>query len=182
MVRDMREEIHMALNMQKGQRRAFSTEHLSMAGVHCDGRSPWALQLQCMNDLPQMPKKSEAVRRQFPRENPKYLKHESLACVIADDEVVTLGTLIREEDLLATKPPILCLQIPGANLDRALRSIKGAKVVKLVQLSTALFSFAPILKQLKEIKELPFEDVVLRWNAKSKPKPPSYLLSPDVTL
>jgi hypothetical protein len=85
------------------------------------------------------------------------LKHESLACVIADDEVVTLGTLIREEDLLATKPPILCLQIPGANSDRALRYIKGAKVVKLVQLSTALFSFAPILKQLKEIKELPFE-------------------------
>ncbi|RYP13854.1 hypothetical protein DL767_010543 [Monosporascus sp. MG133] len=181
MVRDMREEIQMALNMQKGQRRAFSIEHLSMAGVHCDGRSPWALQLQCMNDLPQMPKKSEAIRRQFLKDNPKFLKHESLACVIADDEVVTLGTLVREEDLLVMKPPVLCLQIPGANSERALRCIKGAKVVKLVQLSTALFSYAPILKQLKEIKELPFEDEILRWNEKSKTNPPGYRLSPDTT-
>ncbi|KAL7619886.1 hypothetical protein AAE478_010433 [Parahypoxylon ruwenzoriense] len=181
MVRDMREEIHMTLNMQRGQRRAFSVENLSMAGVKCDGRSPWALQLQCMNDLPQMPKKNEVIRRQFLKDNPKYLKHESLACVIADDEVVSLGTLVREEDLLAMKPPVLCLQIPGANSERALRCIKGAKVVKLVQLSTALFSYAPILKQLKEIKELPFEDEILRWNAKSKPKPPSYLLSSNIT-
>lgn len=67
MLHDMREEILMALNMQRGQRRALSIDHLSMAGVHCDGRSRWALQLQCMNDLTQMPKKSEAIRRQFPQ-------------------------------------------------------------------------------------------------------------------
>ena len=185
MVRDMREESQMAVNLQKGnlqkgQRRALTIDHLSMAGVHCDGRNRWALQLRCMNDLPQMPNKSEAIRRQFFKDNPKFLKHESLACVIADDEVITLGTLIREEDLLAKKPPILCLQIPGANSEKALRSIKGAKAVKLVQLSTALFSYAPILKQLKEIKELPFEDEILRWRAESKTTPPSYLRSPDI--
>jgi hypothetical protein len=180
MVRDMREEIHMVLNIQKGQRRAFSIEHLSLAGVHCDGRNPWAMQFQCMNDLAQLPKKSEAARRQFLADNPKFLKHESLACVIADDEVTTLGTLIREEDLLVMKPPVLCLQIPEANLVRSLRCIKAAKVVKLVQLSTALFSYAPILKQLKEMKELPFEDEILRWNAESKPYPPAYPLSPDI--
>ncbi|KAI0434472.1 P-loop containing nucleoside triphosphate hydrolase protein [Xylaria sp. FL1042] len=180
MVRDMREEIHVALNMQKKQRRAFSVEHLSMVGVHCDGRSPWAVKLQCMDDLPQIPKKSEAMRRKFLKDNPKYLKHESLACVIADDEVVTLGTLIREEDFLAKQPPILCLQIPGANSERALRSIKEAKAVKLVQLNTALFSYAPILKQLPEIKELPFEDEILRWNSDSKSNPPGYVLPPTI--
>ncbi|KAI0107176.1 P-loop containing nucleoside triphosphate hydrolase protein [Nemania sp. FL0031] len=174
MVRDMREEIQVALNIQKKQRRAFSVENLSMIGVHCDGRSPWALKLQCMNDLPQMPKKSEAMRRKYLKDNPKYLKHETLACIIADEEVVTLGTLIREEDLLAMQPPVLCLQIPGANSERVLRSIKGAKAVKLVQLNTALFSYAPILKQLPEIKELPFEEEVLRWNPKSKSQPPGY--------
>jgi hypothetical protein len=123
-----------------------------------------------------MPKKSEAMRRHYLKDNPRYLKHESLACVIADDEVVTLGTLIREEDLLAMQPPVLCLQIPGANPERALRSIREAKAVKLVQLNTALFSYAPILKQLPEIKELPFENEILRWNAESKSQPPSYRL------
>ena len=180
MVRDMREEIQIALNMQKGLRRAFSVENLSMAGVHCDGRSPWTLQLLCMNDLPQMPKKSDAARRQFLKENPKYLKHESLACVIADSQVVTLGTLIREEDLLAQNPPVLCLQIPGANSEKALRCIKGANFVKMVQLSTAVFSYAPILKQLKEIKELPFEDEILRWTTKSEARPQNYPLSSSI--
>ncbi|KAJ8132326.1 hypothetical protein O1611_g1297 [Lasiodiplodia mahajangana] len=181
MVRDMREEIQVALNIQKRQRRAFSVENLSMVGVHCDGRSKWALKLQCMSDLPQMPKKSEAMRRNYLKDNPKYLKHESLACVIADDEVVTLGTLIREEDLLALQPPILCLQIPGANPERALRGIREAKVVKMVQLNTALFSYAPILKQLPEIKELPFEEEILRWKPESKTQQPVYGLPPIIT-
>lgn len=177
MVREMKEEIRVALNIQKKQRRAFSVDHLSMAGVHCDGRSPWALKLQCMNDLPQMPKKDNA-RRKFLKDNPKYLKHESLVCVIADDKVATLGTLIREEQLLIMQPPVLCLQIPGANTERALRSMKAAKDVKLVQLNTALFSYAPILKQLPEIKELPVEHEILRWNAESKTQTPGYVLSP----
>ncbi|KAH8691554.1 P-loop containing nucleoside triphosphate hydrolase protein [Talaromyces proteolyticus] len=186
MLRDLREEIHVALNMQKegsGGRaqKAFSVEHLSMVGVNCDGRNPWSLLLQCMNDLPQMPKKSEAIRRQFLKDNPKYLKHESLACVIADDEVVTLGTLVREEDLLAANPPVLCLQIPGPNEETALRYIKAAKVVKLVQLNTTFFSYAPILERLKEMKELPFEDEILRWEENYSPKPPAYLLSPIIT-
>ncbi|KAF2178659.1 P-loop containing nucleoside triphosphate hydrolase protein [Zopfia rhizophila CBS 207.26] len=181
MLREMREEMQIALNMRQGRRKAFSVEHLSMAGVHCDGRNPWALQLRCTNDLPQMPKKNERIRRQFLKDNPKYLKHESLACAVADDEVVTLGTLVREEDLLIKQPPVLCLQIPGADTDRALRRIKGAKNVKLVQLSTALFSYAPILKQLKEIKELPFEDEILRWNADSSWRSPDYQFSAEMT-
>jgi hypothetical protein len=185
MMRDLREEMHVALNKKKEGdshvRKAFSIEHLSMVGVNCDGRNPWSLQLQCMNDMPQMPKKNEAIRRRFLQDNPKYLKHESLACVIADDEVVTLGTLVREEDLLAAYPPVLCLKIPATNDERALRDIKEAKVVKLVQLSTTLFSYAPILERLKEVKELPFEDELLRWDETHTPKPPTYLLSPIIT-
>ncbi|KAK5630234.1 hypothetical protein RRF57_005949 [Xylaria bambusicola] len=177
MLRDMREEINIALNVQKKQRRAFSVEHLSIGGVHCDGRNPWAIKLQCMNDLQPMVKKNEQERRKFLKDNPKFLKHESLACVIADGMVVTLGTLIREEDLLVSQPPVLCLEIPGANSERALRSIKGAKVVKLMFLNTTLFSYIPILKQLSEIKELSFEDEILRWSGESVCQPPGYTLS-----
>ncbi|KAH8810584.1 P-loop containing nucleoside triphosphate hydrolase protein [Xylogone sp. PMI_703] len=179
-VREMREEIQIVQNIQGGRRKAFSVENLSMSGVHCDGRSPWALQLRCTNDLPQMPKKSIMVRQQFLKDNPKYLKHGSLACLIADEEVTTLGALVREEDLLAQQPPVICLQIPAANTERALRRIRKAKNIKLVQLSTALFSYAPILKQLKEIRELPFEDEILCWHAGSRLKPPECKFSSDI--
>lgn len=182
MIRDMREEIEIALKRQnqKKQRRAFSVERLSIAGVHCDGRNPWALKLQCLDDLQPMVKKSEQERRKFLKDNPKFLKHESLACVIADGTVVTLGTLIREEDLLVAKPPVLCLQIPGANSERTLRSIREAKIVRLMFLNTTLFSYTPVLKQLSEIKELPFEDEILRWSSESVTQPPGYNLSSTI--
>jgi hypothetical protein len=93
-----------------------------------------------------MPKTGETVRKKFLRENPKFLKHESLVYLIVDKEIVTLGILVREEDLLIKQPPILCLRILGADIERALHHIKGAKNVKLVQLSTIVFSYAPILK------------------------------------
>lgn len=177
MVRDMREEIHATLNMQKGKRRAFSIDHLTLVGVHCDGKNPWTLQLQCMNDLSQLPNKSEAIRRRFLDQNPKFLKHESLACIITDDQVATLGTLIREEDFLVKKPPIICVHIPAADLAKSMRLIKEAKVVRVVQLNTALFSYAPVLKQLQEMKELPFEEEILRCSGDTRPKPLNYPLS-----
>jgi hypothetical protein len=172
MLRDLREEVQISLMMKKGRRKGFCVEHLSMAGVQCDHRQPWSLQLRCTQDLPQLPKKNTAERKQFLQENPRFLSHESMACLTADDEVVALGTLIREEDLLAQNPPVLCLQIPEKAMEKSLPRIKTAKNVKLLQLSTAFFAYEPILKQLKEIKELSLEQEILLWEpGKSLPRP-----------
>jgi hypothetical protein len=181
MLRDLREEVQIALNVKQGRRKGLSIENLTMAGIQCDGRNPWSLQLRCTQDLPQLPNKNEQVRRQYLRDNTKFLRHESVACIMVDGEVVTLGTLIREEDLLAKKPPVLCLQVPVAETEKALRRIKTAKNVKLVQLSTAAFAYVPILKQLKEIKEISFEDDILRWKPGSILRGSDYQLSRELT-
>ncbi|KAI9769554.1 MAG: hypothetical protein M1840_004032 [Geoglossum simile] len=177
MLRDLREEVQISLMMKKGRRRGFCVEHLSMAGVQCDRRQPWSLQLRCTQDLPQLPRRSTAERKQFLQDNPRFLKHESVACLTVDDEVAALGTLIREEDLLAQNPPVLCLQIPERTMEKSLLRIKTAKNVKLVQLSTAFFAYEPVLKQLKEIKELSLEEDILFWKpGRSLPRP-NYQLS-----
>jgi hypothetical protein len=95
MLRDLREEIQIALGQKKGRRRGFCIENLSMIGALCDERQPWSLQLRCLNNLPQLTVKSEATRKKFLQENPKFLKHETVACLVVDNDVLTLGTLIR---------------------------------------------------------------------------------------
>ena len=180
MLRDLRDELQIAHDVKKGRRKGLSVEHLTLAGVYCDGRSPWSLQFRCTQDLPQMPNKSEKIRRQFLQDNNKFLRHESLAHVVADGKEVTLGTIVREEDLLAKKPPILCLHIPEKELDRALRCLLDAESIKLVQLNTAAFAYLPVLKQLQEIKDISVEDEILHW-APGKPlRSADYHLSPEM--
>jgi hypothetical protein len=180
MLRDLREEIQIARNQKKGRRKGLSIENLSVAGVRCDERNPWSVQLRCMEPLPQLPKKDEQSRRQFLKDNKNFLRHESVACLMANDEVATLGTLLRDEDLLAANPPVLCLQVPTMCTERTFRQIKFAKNIKLVQLSTAAFAYTHILKQLKEIKELSLEDDILRWNKGSGLPPPDYKISSEL--
>ena len=76
MLGDLKEEIRMAPNMQKGQRRSLSIEHLTMAGVQCDGRTRWAIQFLCKNGLSPMPNGSEAARRQFLKDRPKFYGYQ----------------------------------------------------------------------------------------------------------
>ena len=180
MLRDLRDELQIAHNVKKGRRKGLSVEHLKLAGVQCDGRSPWSLHLRCTQDLPQMPKKNEQIRKQFLQENKKFLRHESVACIVVDEKQVTLGTIIREEDLLVKNPPVLCLHIPAKELERALRCLISAKSVKLIQLSTAVFAYAPILKQLQEIKEISVEDEILHWKSGAPLRAPDYHLSPEI--
>lgn len=120
-------------------------------------------------------KQKGAARKQFLLKNNGFLKHESLACLMVDDDVVTLATIVRDEDMLAQRPPILCLQFPVAAVENALLRIKTAKNnVKLVQLSTALFAYEPVLKQLKEIKELSLEADIIRWQEGNSLSLPNY--------
>ena len=173
MLRDLREEIQIALLAKKGRRRSFCVDNLSLADVLCDGRQPWSLQLRCTQDLPQLQKhKDNGPRKKFVKENPRFLKHQSVACLTVDQEVVALATLIREEDLLAQNPPILCLQLSGGATEKALLRMKTAKNLRLVQLNTAVFSYEPVLQQLKEIKELSLEDDILHWKQGKDLAPP----------
>ena len=181
MLRDLREEVQVAHDVKKKRRKSLSVEHLTLAGVYCDGRSPWSLQFRCTQDLPQMPNKNEKIRRQFLQDNKKFMRHESVARIVIDGREFTLGTIIREEDLLAKNPPILCLQLPGKELERALRCLLGAESIKVVQFDTAVFAYLPILKQLQEIKDLSVEDEILHWKTGKPLRPVDYSLSPEMS-
>ena len=180
MLRDLREEIQNARSSKKGRQRGHCVEHLSMIDVISDGRQPWSLQLQCLQDLPQLRDKDVPTRKKFIRDNPKLLKHQSVACLMTDENILALATLIREEDLLSKNPPILCLQISEAATEQTLLRLKTAKNIKIILLGTAVFSYEPVLKQLKEIKELSLEEDILRWRKGKDLLCSAYQLSDEI--
>ena len=164
MLRDLREEIKAATDPQPRRRRPLMIDGLSLIGVRTDEREPWSLKFHCLSDIPQLEKKDAKERKEFLAKNNRFLKHNSLACLMVDNDVITLATLIRDEELLAQKPPLLCLKVPTAAVEHALLRIRTAKQnVKFIQLNTALFAYEPVLKQLQEVKELSLEADVVGW-------------------
>ena len=180
MLRDLREEIQLARSPNKGRRRALCIENLSVTGVLVDERQPWSLQLQCLQDLPQFHDKDIPKRKKFVRDNPKLLRHQSVACLMTDESVIALATLIREEDLLSRNPPVLCLQLSEGNTEQTLLRLKTAQNIKIILLGTAVFSYEPVLKRLKEIKELSLEEDILRWKKEKDLSCSAYHLSDGI--
>lgn len=165
MLRDLKEELQVAVGSRKGRRKGLLIHGLVIDGVECDERQSWSLRLQCLNGLSQLPNSTYDERKTFIVKNRKFLKHQSHACLIADGQVAALVTINRNEDLLAHDPPLLCLQISGTEISttRALRDLKLAKIIQLVQLNTAVFSYEPILGQLQNTRDLLLRDEILHW-------------------
>lgn len=180
MLRDLREEIQLDQSNKQGRRRAICIDHLSLFGVLSDDRHPWSLQLECVQDLQQLKGMGKSARKKFVMDHPMLLKDQSVACLMTDQEVIGLATLIREEELLARNPPVLCLRISEGATEKTLLRLKMAKTIRLVQLNTALFSYEPVLKQLKDIKELSLEEDILHWEKKKELQSPGYRLSKQI--
>jgi hypothetical protein len=182
MVRDLREELQIALGAKKGRRRGLIISNLSLNGIECDDRRPWALRLECSDDLPKIPKGNPGQRKKFFTDNRSYLKHESLACIVTDGKPVALVTINRKEDLLAHSQPLICVSFSSkeSGFRRALLCLKSASQIQLVQLNAAVFAYEPILRQLQATKEFLLRDEILYWEkgkplmTVSTPKTPSF--------
>ena len=182
MLRDLREELQVAVGSRKGRRKGLLIDGLAIDGIECDERQSWSLRLQCLNDLSQLPNLEYDLRKKFIVENRKFLKHQSQACLIADGQIVALVTINRNEDLLAHYPPFLCVQFTGSEVSttKALLGLKLAKSVQLVQLNTAIFAYEPILGQLQNTRHLLLRDEILHWNPGKALRSPPLLESKSI--
>lgn len=180
---EMRDELQIISGDKKGRRRGITVEGLRLLDVDCGEpkkRLPWGLQLQLMSDLPQLAKlkvkerkdillaNPNQARKDYFMANPNLFKHQSLGCLIVDEEISAFPTIHRDVDQLARKPPIITLQFRGkASTSKSLLKLKTAKNVKLVQIDTAVFAYEPVLRGLQEIRDLSLADELLLWSPDS---------------
>jgi hypothetical protein len=155
---------------------------LSLLNIHYQPESGqrkyggrWAIVLQCFRNFPGMPKDPEK-RKAWLKDNQRLVKHQSMACLMAEgkgnQELIALVTIERDEDFLLRDPPCIPIRIEG-DVVQALLKLKVLVSdrdinLKLIQMSTALFAYEPVLKALQTAKSIPLHEELLFWDAKSQ--------------
>lgn len=179
MLYEMREELQIALRKKKGFHRGLVVEGFKLLDVHCGAqnrRCKWGVTLKCAADLPQLKGVKPKDRKDYLYKDRKIFKHQSLACLLVDDEITAFATINRDEDLLALNPPVIVLQLEGeASTVNALLKLKTGQRIKLIQINTAVFAYEPVLTAIKEIKEMPLSPELLFWNENSDMRTPPLL-------
>ena len=173
LLKEMRDELQIILGKKKGRHRGITVNDLGLLDIDCGEpkkRLPWGLRLQCVSDLPQLAKMTDKERKNYllDKQNQNIFRHQSLGCLILDDEICAFPTIHRDVDQLARKPPVITLHFTSkASTSKALLNLKTARNVKLVQIDTAVFAYEPVLKGLQETRNLSLVDELLNWSPDS---------------
>jgi len=169
MIYEMREETQIITGKKKGRSRGFTVNGLTVVKIHPEDPNgsrycQWGIAFQCKQDLWQFTKDKPKNRKAYLNDNRNIFRHQSSACLIIDGDIIAFPTVNRDEDLLAHRPPIVVLQFEGeTSVVQTLVKMKAASQTKLVQIDSAIFSFAPILKGLQETQCMPLAPELLFW-------------------
>jgi len=168
MIYEMREELQIALGLQKGKKhRGLVVEGLKLHDFQLGNSSRrirWSLVLECKSEFPEFSQMKFAKRKVWLKNHPRFLKHQSLTSLIVDGQVLAFPTIRREEDLLVEKKPQIVLELEGEMaMQKLLLQIKSATHVKLIQIDVAFFAYEPILNALKSVRVLPLSSELLFW-------------------
>ena len=173
MLYQLKEELQPILtkNSKKRGPRGAVVEGLRIVDVYTGSndqrnRTRHGIVLQCSGDFKILHNIKDSDRITFLKKDPrgsKFLGHPSLACLLADGQLLALGTILWVEELMVKKPPAVVIQVcEEASFVKTLLNLNTAKEVKLVQTNTAIFSFEPVLKVLQTMKTVTLaEEIVL---------------------
>src|SRR5258706_10618248 len=149
MVAEMREEVQIALGKKKSNHKGFVIDGIILKSIYYKGSDDreckWALTFQCKADLWQFKRcKDVKERKAYVKDNPRFMKHQSLACLLVDGQPAAFPSVIRDDALLAQKPPTVVLRFDDERSTvNALIRLQSAKNIRLIQIGTAVFSYEP---------------------------------------
>ena len=178
MLVEMRDELQIIFGKKKGKHRGLIFDGFTVLDVVCGDhrkRHPWRMQLQATTDLRHHFQCKPKDRKAYLINNRNVFKHQSLTCLVLDGEIIAFPSIDRDVDRLAEKLPIVTLQFTGKiSTMKALLRLKTATSVTLVQITTAVFAFEPVLRGLQELKDMPLVDELLFWYPESSIPQPSH--------
>jgi len=149
---ELRSDFQIATGAKK-RRHKVVLKNLKFNGIDCgtvSRRKPCALKLYCTDDIPQLHNiRSVAARKKHISDNKNFLKHQSLGCLISNENLLAFATVERVEDLLAQEPATIVLRIAdAASFNKVLSTCQTTQNLRFVQVDTAIFAYEPILKRL----------------------------------
>ncbi|EIW77517.1 P-loop containing nucleoside triphosphate hydrolase protein [Coniophora puteana RWD-64-598 SS2] len=167
MVHEMREEVQITLGKKKGRKRGVTIENVELVGAYTgkeDKTERWGIKVKCNNDFKSLKNVPDKDRLKYLENDSKFLKHQSLVCIIDNDQLVAFANVNRVEKLLAEKPPVVVLELEGgASTSRVFQAFQVPDKIKITQIDVAVFAFDPVLKALQRMQSVPLADELLFW-------------------
>ncbi|KAK4548613.1 hypothetical protein LTR36_009523 [Oleoguttula mirabilis] len=167
---ELREDVEVAQGKQKSRRQRTKLGGLSLEGAYCGparARRPFALALSFSKGVEHFAKMTPAKRKAYLKEKPKFLKHQSLGCVMDGSRLITFATLSRVEELLTEGTPKVALQLSSsAAVEKLLTALKVSNKLDFVLMDTSVFAYEPVLRCLQGTVELPLYKQLLAGNEK----------------
>lgn len=159
MLSELRDDIQIALGKKKGRGFASLLEKLSIVKISCgdDKRiRSCSLAVSCERGLNALSGRTPKDRKAFLKENQNYLRHNSFGCLMRNEEIIAFATLDRNEDGLASDPPVIVLRILGEDaMKKTLIAFKLYDNVRFLLVDAPVFAYEPILKCLQDRTDLP---------------------------
>lgn len=166
MVCELREDLQAAMRITKGRRPPLTlwALHLEQNGNHGGRSKPYTITLRCDNGLEYLANATQAKRVQI-LDNPNSpFKHGALGALCLGQDIIAFGSMIKDKKAMLNGKTVFGLQLTDAqSLEKALTVLCGSSRKDLVfyVVNTPTFAYEPILKRLKELKELPLDHQLL---------------------
>ncbi|KAF8523922.1 P-loop containing nucleoside triphosphate hydrolase protein [Hysterangium stoloniferum] len=175
MIHEMKDELQIALGKKKGKHRGFNIDGLMVRDIYYETpqnrKCNWAITFECIKDPFNYIKPKD--RMAHFKDRPSLFKHQSMACLLIDGDIVAFPTIHRDESLLSKIPPKIVLQFADKRvIDKTLVRLHDANQIRLLSIDTAVFAYEPILKALQEKKDIPFSQELLFWSEGNSTRPP----------
>ncbi|KAL0261728.1 hypothetical protein SLS55_003158 [Diplodia seriata] len=182
MLAELRDDLKLSQTNKKRRSNA-RLQGLALSGFYCGfrkNRTAFSITVTCKSGLERLSNRTTAERQALLKDDRKFLKHQSVGCLMDSGRVIAFATLDRNEKLLAAEPPLVTLRIPEIRaLGRVLRTLKLSKNVEFLVVDTAMFAYQPILDCLQQKLELPLADELL-FLKEQQPVQPSSICPDDI--
>lgn len=152
--------------IRKASRRsALILRQLWPIGLHLGDekfRKKCSIAISCRSGLEGLEKIPRDQRKKWLVDNKNFLRHQAFGALYQGKEIFGFAFVERDLDALLSSPPVVTLQFTDeAALKKALIAFKTATDVAFTLVETPVFAYEPVLKRLKEMKELPLQDELL---------------------
>jgi hypothetical protein len=166
MLHELREDLQVAMGKIKGRRRPTSFGFLQVmdsldSGPRC---KPRTIALKCDRGLEYLATMTPKNRLRFLDSPNAVFKHGSLGALCLGTSIIAFGSMQKDNEALKQGKGNFSLQIADSNsLSKALTALCGPRRKELViyVVNTPTFAYEPILKRLRDMKELPMDDHLL---------------------
>ncbi|KAM7205986.1 stage V sporulation protein K [Rhypophila sp. PSN 637] len=167
MLAELREDLQVAIGAKKAKRAPDWLGGLEPIGLDVGDQKRYrtcTLRLKCLKGLKFLHDLHSEARKKFLMDNANCFKHQSFGVMLNGKEILGFAFIDRDIDLLAMSPPVVCLQFTDdQGLRKALMGLKLQRPddLRFVLVGTPVFAYEPVLKALKEIKQLPLHQILV---------------------